>query len=265
VPKPALAALDVRVVPIQVRDRTHVLSLWWMASALGAQKDVRRAVAIALDRSELARGYVGGGLVASGRFLEPRLFGHSPGLEVPERNVEGARRALRALAGKPLRLAAFREYRSLAEGVATQLEAAGVRTTQVEVNATSLPAVIRDRSVDVVLLHMVSNLIGAEPCLLLDGATRRIRLAGFNDDPLKDLAARAVAEPSTARRAELYADAERRLLEMSYWIPIGYRDERRANVGVVVHGPGLQKIADPVTGRLRHVPGVLLATVSRGG
>lgn len=174
--------------------------------------DLRRALALAVDRERLAAALPVNMTVATGGVVPPALQGHTPDIALrfdPERAREHLARA--APAG-PLRLAVFEENRSLVDPVVEcWRETLGL---EVEIHLWSPAELVRFRPPWEVAPIVMTGWLPGYPdpeyyLRLLFQSDSRTNEGGFSHAPFDEIIERARQERSDRGRLELFHEADR--------------------------------------------------------
>jgi len=216
---------------------------------------LRRAVALSLDRAVLAAAYPRP-LQASGRLLQEDLLGHDPAADGLALDRAQARDLL-AAAGFPdgaelptlsmgLPLSAGEEIGPLLEA---QLGETGIPIELRRLSSEALPDVLASRSLDMVLVEIRPATFGRDPYPAMITWPGVVSRFGFPDQALEELGAQARSELDRRSRGRIYREMELRLLQSLPVVPLGFGRSQEPS-SWVLHGDGLQGLADPLTGRL---------------
>ena len=255
----SFAKAEVSVVAHVPRDLTMVLGVVFLRCPWRRPElePVRRAMAAALDPSELARAS-GDAVRPLGRFLEPRIDGYDPTLVGVGKRPDEARRLLTE-AGHPkgagldeLTLGAGPESRPVAEAIRESLAVIGVKVRVVEVGGATLPSSIRNLRVDAMLTDVAIRTFGGELAFPMLIAT--FNRLGPPDPELTKLLDAFLAASERGERAKLATQLERRLLELAPTIPIGTISSTQSP-SFSLAGPRVRGFADALTGRALPVTG----------
>ena len=218
--KTAYADRGFHVVTVRLRDTSSVGYFVLMClpgpARLDDRASLRAAIGFAVDRERLPAPADFVRSKATGRFLQPGDLGHALQPQAfrfdPARARQLAGASWPGSAATPLRLMTDDRYGDL---LVSQLAAAGIPATHVPPGDMTP---VDDRyPVDLVTATVFVPRFGAE---LLDS------LARFGSGPLQRLAelapltAELLGEPRRTKRAALYGQIERRLLEAAISVPL---------------------------------------------
>jgi ABC-type transport system substrate-binding protein len=242
---PQYAALGVRVATASLNNRFGLLGMF-VGSHDGPLDDprIRRALALALDRTALVAlaGHPLGG--PTGRFLSPQMWGYDPALHGFDYAPSEARALVRDVEREhalgPITLATAHEV-AIGRGVVEQAAAVGLDVRIVAMPSSGVEAALQDE--DALLGVMTSDTFDGEVpdfATLIDRGRRSAQLARLD----RDLAA------TTGRRDrfDIYRKIERAMVADIPMIPIALgdpmdlRDDQVFLVGRRVH------FGDEVTG-----------------
>ncbi len=264
-PRAEAAGLTVARHVQSNREMFMVLLLLARDGGLLADTNVRRAVALGVDRGALAR------LAPEAtRPLHRLLLPHQLGYAAGERGYPDA--AARALlgdaerAGHELYIGTYEQLRPVADALVTQLGAVGLTATVVPMTPASAGELMAKRELDAVLATAYLETFGTEPYPYLGDIARQSASHGFTDPTLDALADEVASEPSRANRAALFADLEARLLELTPLVPIAHLHEAGSTTLYLLR-PEVGGLVDGVTGRaMVSARGPMTTTyLSRGG
>lgn len=216
-------------------------------------REVRRAMAAAIDRSQLVDLLPPRGQTAA-RLTDARMLGYDPAASAPPYDIAAAK-SLLAEAGHPngdgvpeLAIGVMRRGQPLAERVAQQLSAIGLRVRPIEVTAESLNTALRKRNLDGYFGWLNNHLTGVEPRPYLQDLVRGMNKRLGPLPRLMELADRIDTTASRADRARLYAELEAELLASVPVIPLARLDPERPG-GYLLVGGRVVGLVDGLTAR----------------
>ena len=189
--------LDVSVAPWVRANETvpAMISFTVNADNQWADSLVRSALGFSLDRDALMADYPSS-MVPTGRFLEPRLLGSDPAPQGFRYDPDHARELL-ARAGypngqglSPLQLGVKSDRRKVAEGIVQQAQRVGLPITLTTINDQGLATILREQSLDAVVVEIFEPLIGNDPFYMMreqvsaDGVFQLYENGTAESDPL---------------------------------------------------------------------------------
>ena len=231
----------------------------------GALRDarVRRALVLAVNRRVIVDAVLGAeGSVASGA-LPPAMWGFDAGAALPDHDVAEARRLLAAAGrggGFDLDIwvatgqGVLRDPRRIALMIQSDWAAVGVRARIRSVEWAELLARTARAEHDTAMMTWISD--NGDPdnfiaTLLRCGAVHTTQnLSEYCSKSLDAVFAQARSEPDPARRAALYAQAQRQFARDVPWLPLVHVHETFV-VSRRLHGELLQPLLSPRFERLR--------------
>ncbi len=260
-PPDALAGPDIVMAEAPNRDTVTPKGLLVFRERQGllSEPEVRRAVAIAIDREAIHSAQTRNRFVPSARFLLPTHLGYDPARPPIRHDPTAAREALAAFEAQgDVLLGAYEGDLPLAEVWATQLTDVGLPTRVVELAPSSLQASLEEPPVDMALLELTSSTWGVDPWPMLTEMVSALREVSHVSADLAAINARIRAEPDRQERAALYAELEAALLDELPLIPVGFVDDQsRADAWLV--GRRVRGLLEPGTQFVRQGPVPALA------
>jgi serine/threonine protein kinase len=215
---------------------------------------VRRALSLALDRSELvsAAGLRGS---PTGRILSPKEEGYDPTVVEDRRDLETARRLL-AKAGfpggvgmRPIRIAKFGSAAKVNDALARQVAAIGVQVTPVDLSGRPISEIVDGGLVDLTFLRWTLDLYEGEPLWTFLSMGTGIGGQAFTTPELLALVAKLEAAPDKPSRLATYRELERAILDAGTQIAVATPDGSEFPLALVV-GPRLVGVANPASHRV---------------
>ncbi len=189
------------------------------------KRNVRRAVAFAMDRDALAAIH-SRPLVPMPRFYPSGTLGRNVSEAGFNRDLEKAHRLLTEAGhpkGKglePIVLATPGDRVELARVMAKQLAEVGIRMRVEQVDLGGASAVYRDRKVDVLLIFTHTDKVGPEPFNFVTQALQPARKHDIVPQSVEGLLARLHTTQKRVDREPIYAALERELLEHAWTLPV---------------------------------------------
>jgi ABC-type transport system substrate-binding protein len=222
-----------------------------------ATPEVRRALALALDREKVTRAYAVAHSQPFGALLDPAMLGVDPALRPFGEDLAEAEKLLASighphgqglpeitLAHAPLRAAAAQEISAEAARV-------GLKVRPVELSLSAIAEAASTQSVDSYLGFNFYRMHGAEPAWYLESIVRRCDRWGFPVAGTLELLARAKAEPDRAARGLLWRELSGKLFDAEAVIPLSKsRDTIDTFAAYFVISPRVHGLDDPLSGQL---------------
>lgn len=199
-----------------------------------ADREVRRAVSLAIDRPRLVEEVLDGYGRVPTQLAPPGVFGFDPELPPLEPDLARARQALEAsgapLAGVEVPLAFAADNTRLAEFVAEQVARIGVRFRLAPSDWPSLDRRLQAQEVPAYIFAMTYPTLETGTLLAEGFATRSehygsLNFSGFSDPELDALIAAADTEIEPGRRLALLQGGMRRAMSEHVWLPLAVRKD----------------------------------------
>jgi peptide/nickel transport system substrate-binding protein len=206
--------------------------------------DVRRAIAMAIDRGAIVQTAYGGDARAAAQLVPPGILGYDDTITEFSRYDTGAAKKLLADAGSPNGFAtelwyvptprpALPDPKRIAESIAADLGKIGITITLRTADALTLDALSRAGSLPLWVGDRTAE--RADPADFFDGVS--------SDPVANELLRRASSEPDASKRGELYKQVTKMFLQQIPRIPLFHAS---AALAVTRKLPGL--VPQPIVG-----------------
>ncbi len=217
-------AAKVDVTPAAEVDPGAVVNYGLLFLGDGPQSDlaVRRAIAAALDRAALTR-RMPIRVEPTDRILEPGLAGFAA-RPATAHDPRAARKAItEAGVDQPLLLGTTKAHADVAEAVADQLRAVGLKVVLSIIGRGQLDDALADRTLDALFVEVSGARFAADPLPYLREVVRLARRGpGMDPADVGALLEQAAGALDAKARAALYARIEQALSSHLPYVPVGH-------------------------------------------
>jgi len=249
--KPAFASAGVRTTPQVPSNMVNRLSIAFLGTdGPWANPDVRRALALGLDREALAPLHPGANK-ASGRLMESRWLGYDPALEELRHDPEGAAAAL-VRAGfpngaglPPLELGVKPVRMAYARAAAEQVAPLGIRIEFQEISQGSMASALDEANMDAMLSQRYDTVVGTDPYWVM---TTQHWGGSEPTQQFTTLREAVLVELDRETRKRLYAQIEKELLAHLPGIPLAVSMDDTPSLFYFHRDDLTLPFLDPVTG-----------------